>query len=42
MLRRRVYPSDYIESCQRINETTSPDKKEIYNNLTVIGFNDKI
>ena len=42
MLRRRVYPFDYIESCQRINETTLPDKKEIYNNLTVIGFNDKI
>ena len=36
MLRRRVYPFEYIESWQGINETTLPDKKEFYNNLAVI------
>ena len=34
MLRKGVYPYEYIDSWQRFNETSFLDKKELYSNLT--------
>ena len=34
MLRKGVYPYEYIDSWQRFNEMSFLDKKEFYSNLT--------
>ena len=35
MLQEAVHPYEYMESWQRLNETSLPDKKEFYSNLTM-------
>ena len=35
MLRKGVYPYEYMDSWQRFDETSLPDKKEFYNNLAM-------
>lgn len=35
MLRKGVYLYEQMESWQRLNETSLPDKKEFYDNLTM-------
>ena len=39
-LQKVVYPYEYIVDCERFNETSLPQKKEIYNNLTVESITD--
>ena len=33
LLRKAVYPYNYMDSCERFNETKLPDKKSFYNRL---------
>ena len=33
LLRKGVYPYDYMDSCERFNETSLPDKKAFYSGL---------
>ena len=33
LLRKAVYPYNYMDSCERFNETKLPDKKSFYNKL---------
>ena len=33
LLRKGVYPYEYMDSCERFNETSLPDKKAFYNEL---------
>ena len=35
IIRKRLYIYEYIEICQRYNETSMPDKKEFYTNLNM-------
>ena len=40
MLIKDVYPYEYLDSWQRFNKTSSPDKKEFYNNLNMEDITD--
>ena len=33
MLRKGVYPYEYMDSCKRFEETSLPEKKDFYINL---------
>ena len=40
LLRKGVYPYEYMDSWQRFDETSSPDKKAFYNNLNMEDITD--
>ena len=40
MLRKNIYPYEYLDSWQRFNETSFPDKNEFYSNLTMENITD--
>ena len=40
MLRKGVYPYEYIDSWERFNETSLPSKKEFYSNLNIEDIDD--
>ena len=39
-LRKRVYPYEYMDDCEKFNETTLPKKEEFYNNLNMEDITD--
>ena len=41
LLRKGVYPCEYMDSWERFNETSLPDKKAFYNEFDLEGINDK-
>ena len=41
LLRKVVYPCEYMDSWERFNETLLPDKKAFYNEFNLEGINDK-
>ena len=41
MLRKGVYPYEYMDSWERFNETSLPDKKAFYNELNLEDIADK-
>lgn len=40
MLKKDVYPYQYMDSWQRFNKTLFPDKRELYSNLTIEDIKD--
>ena len=40
MLRNGVYPYEYMDSCERFNETSLPSKKDFYSNLNMENIDD--
>ena len=40
LLRKSVYPYEYMDSWGRFNETSSPPKKDFYNELILEDIND--
>lgn len=40
MLQKNIYPYEYLDSWQRFNETSFPDKNEFYSNLTMENITD--
>ena len=41
LLRKRVYPYEYMDSWERFNETSLPDKKAFYSELNLEDITDK-
>ena len=41
MLRKDVYPCEYMGSCERFNETSLPPKEDFYSELTLEDISDK-
>ena len=41
LLRKGVYPYEYIDSWERFNEISLPPKKKFYSQLTLEGISDK-
>ena len=41
LLRKDVYPHEYMDSWERFDETSLPDKKSFYSELYVEGITDK-
>ena len=41
LLRKGVYPYEYMDSWEKINETSVPVKKDFYSELTLEGISDK-
>ena len=41
LLRKGVYPYEYMDSWERFNETSLPPKKDFYSELTLKGITDK-
>ena len=40
LLRKGVYPYEYMDSCERFNESSLPSKKEFYSNLNMEDINE--
>ena len=40
LLRKGVYPYEYMDSCERFNETSLPSKKNFYSNLNIEDIDD--
>ena len=40
LLRKGVYPYEYMDSWQRFDETSLPDKEAFYSNLNMEGITD--
>ena len=40
MLRKGVYPYDYMDEREKFNETTLPEKEEFYSNLNMEDITD--
>ena len=40
MLRKGVYPYEYVDNCERFNETSLPSKKDFYSNLNTADIDD--
>ena len=40
LLRKRVYPYEYMDSWERFNETSLPDKEFFYSNLNMENITD--
>ena len=40
LLRKGVYPYEYIDSCKRFNETSLPSKEDFYSNLNMEDIDD--
>ena len=41
MLREGIYPYEYMDSWERFNETSLPDKKYFYSDLNIENIIDK-
>ena len=41
LLRKAVYPYEYIDSCEKFGENTLPPKKTFYSNLNLENISDK-
>ena len=41
MLKKSVYPYEYMDSCKSFDETSLPDKKDIYSNLNMEDTTDQ-
>ena len=41
LLRKGVYPYEYMESWERFNETSLPPKKSFYSEIKLEGISDK-
>ena len=41
LLRKGVYPYEYMDSWERFNETSLPDKKAFYSELNLEDITDK-
>ena len=41
LLRKGVYPYEYMDSWERFDETSLPDKNFFYSELNLDGFTDK-
>ena len=37
LLRKGVYPDEYMDDWEKFNETTLPEKKEFYSNLNIMN-----
>ena len=40
LLRKGVYPYEYMDECEKFNEKPLPEKEEIYSNLNMEGITD--
>ena len=40
LLRKGVYPYEYMDSCEKFNETSLPSKKDFYSNLNMENIDD--
>ena len=40
MLRKGIYPIEYMDSCKRIDETLLPKKEDFYSNLNMEDITD--
>ena len=40
MLKKGVYPYEYMDECKKFNETTLPEKEEFYSNLNMEDITD--
>ena len=40
MLKKGVYPYEYMGECKKFNETTLPEKEEFYSNLNMEDITD--
>ena len=41
LLRKGVYPYEYMDSCERFNKTSLPPKKDFYSELALEDISDK-
>ena len=41
LLRKGVYPYEYVDDWEKINETTLPEKEEFYSNLNLEEITDE-
>ena len=41
LLRKDIYPYEYVDSWERFNETELPTKDKFYSNLTIEDITDK-
>ena len=41
MLRKGVYPYEYMDDWEKFNETTLPEKEDVYSNLNMEDITDK-
>ena len=41
LLRKRVYPNEYMDNCEIIKERSLPDEKVFYSKLNLEGITDK-
>ena len=41
LLGKETYPYEYMDSCERFNEKSLPDKKALYNELNLEDITDK-
>ena len=41
LLRKGVYPYEYMDSCERFDETSLPNKKHFYSELNLKDISDK-
>ena len=41
MLRKRVYPYEYMDKCEKCNEIKLPTVEEVYSNLTIKDITDE-
>ena len=40
LLRKRVYPYEYMDDCEKFNETTLPEKEDFYSHLNMADITD--
>ena len=40
LLRKGVFPYEYMDSCEKFNETSLPSKKDFYSNLNMVNIDD--
>ena len=40
MLKKGVYPYEYMDECKKFNETILPEKEEFYSNLNMEDITD--
>ena len=40
MLKKGVYPYEYMDECKKFNKTTLPEKEEFYSNLNMEDITD--
>ena len=42
LLRKGIYPYDYIDDWEKFNETSLPEKEEFYSKLNMEGITDAV